>query len=220
MAGAAAARQARAVFAPGWQAPVLPSRPVHAPPRSGTRGRPRHRAPPAQVVSHIAGAVTSALTGRQARIAQHRGGILATNARDATPLAPQELLPRSKGQGQAERGLRFVQDPPVFPASFDRKKPERIMALLMVMTVCVLGYAAVAYRLRHALQAHHATLPDQKGTPGQNPTARGGFHYFVGMHLLSVSGQWPLGLNLTEEHGNLLKLLGKPSMHLSEVKYA
>ena len=76
------------------------------------------------------------------------------------------------------------------------------------------------YRIRHALKAHNATLPDQKGKPGQNPTARWVLHDFVGIHLLSVSGQWPLGLNLTEEQCNLLKLLGKPYMPLYEVKYA
>jgi hypothetical protein len=88
------------------------------------------------------------------------------------------------------------------------------MALLMVMTVCLLVYAALAYRIRHALKTHNATFPDQKGKRVQNPTARWVFHYFVGIHLLSVAEQWPLVLNLTEEHGNLLKLLGKPYMQL------
>jgi hypothetical protein len=50
-AGEAEARQARAVCAQGLQAPCLHSSTVHAIPHSGTRGRPRHRAPPAQGVS-------------------------------------------------------------------------------------------------------------------------------------------------------------------------
>ena len=57
------------------------------------------------------------------------------------------------------------------------------MALLMVMTVCLLGYAALESRMRTALKEHGATLPDQKGHRIQNPTARWVFHYFVGMHL-------------------------------------
>jgi len=40
------------------------------------------------------------------------------------------------------------------------------------------------------------------------------------MHLLSVSGQWPLVFNLTEEHANLLPLLGKPYLQLYGVKYS
>ena len=88
------------------------------------------------------------------------------------------------------------------------------------MTVCFLVYAALEYRIRHALKVHQTTFPDHKGKPVQNPTARWVFHYFVGIHLLRVSGQWPLVLNLTEEHCNLLKLLGKPYMQLYGVKYS
>ena len=40
------------------------------------------------------------------------------------------------------------------------------------------------------------------------------------MHLRSVSRQWPLVFNLTEEHAHLLRLLGKPYMQLYGVKYA
>ena len=118
------------------------------------------------------------------------------------------------------RGFRFLKDPQFLASSLYLKKPERIMALLMVMTVCLLVYAALEYRIRTALKAQDATFPDQKGKPVQNPTARWVFHCFVGIHLLSVSGQWPLVLNLTEEHCNLLKLLGKPYMQLYGVKYS
>jgi transposase len=214
------ARQALSVFEQGLQATFLHSSTVHATPRYGTRGRPRHSAPPAQVVYHIAGALTSSLTVRQARIDQHSCFILATNELDDTQLSPQELLASYKGQSRAERGFRFLKDPQFFASSFYLKKPERIMALLMVMTVCLLVYAALQYRIRQALKAHQATFPDQKGKRVQNPTARWVFHYFVGIHLLSVSGQWPLVLNLTEEHCNLLKLLGRPYMQLYGVKYS
>jgi hypothetical protein len=88
------------------------------------------------------------------------------------------------------------------------------------MTVCLLVYAALEYRIRQALKAHEATFPNQKGQRVQNPTTRWVFHYFGGIHLLSVSGQWPLVLNLTEEHCNLLKLLGKPYMQLYGVRYS
>ena len=214
------ARQALSVFEHGLQATFLHSSTVHATPRYGTRGRPSHSAPPAQGVSRITGALTSSLAVRQARIDQPSCFILATNELDDTQLPPPELLASSKGQGHAERGFRFVKAPQFFASSFYLKKPERIMALLMVMTVCLLVYAALEYRIRQALKAHQATFPDQQGKPVQNPTARWGFHYFVGIHLLRVSGQGPLVLNLTEEHGNLLKLLGKPYMQLYGVKYS
>jgi transposase len=54
------------------------------------------------------------------------------------------------------------------------KKPEWVMALLMVMTVCWLVYAALEYRIRQALTDHAATFPDQQGKRMQSPTARWG----------------------------------------------
>ena len=211
---AADAPQALARLTQGLQATFLGASTVHAMARDGKRGRPGQGAPPAQVVYRIAGALAAALPARQARIDQHRCFILATNELDTSQLPPHEVLAGYTGQVRAERGLRFLKDPQFLASSLYLKKPERIMALLMVMTVCLLGYAALEYRIRTALKAQEATFPDQKGKPVQNPTARWVFHCFVGMHLLSVSGQWPLGLKLTEEHGNLLKLLGKPSMQL------
>jgi transposase len=89
------------------------------------------------------------------------------------------------------------------------KKPERVMALLMVMTICLLVYAALEYRIRHALKANEATFPDQKGKRIQHPTARWVFHYFVGIHVLFILGQGLMILNLTDEHQRLLQLLGK-----------
>jgi hypothetical protein len=215
----AAARQALAVFEPGWQAPFLHSSTVPAAPRYGPRGRPRHSAPPAPVVSHIASALAAALTVRPARIDQPRCFILATPERAATPLAPQELLASDKGQSHAERG-GLLKAPPFFAASFSLKKPERLMALLLVMTVCLRGYAALEDRIRQALKAPQATLPEHKGKPVQHPPARWVFHYLVGMQLLRVSGPWSLVLQLTAEPCNLLKLLGKPYRPLYGVKYS
>jgi transposase len=146
------ARQALSVFEQSLQATFLHNSTVHATPRYGTRGRPRHSAPPTQVGYHIAGALTSSLTVRQARIDQHSCFILATNELDDPQLSPQELLASYKGQSHAERGFRFLKDPQFFASSFYLKKPERIMALLMVMTVCLLVYAALEYRIRQALK--------------------------------------------------------------------
>ena len=82
------------------------------------------------------------------------------------------------------------------------------MALLMIMTVWWLVYAALEYRIRTALKAHGATFPDQKGKPTQTPTTRWVFHYFVGIHVLFIPQQGLIVLNLTEEHQHLLQLLG------------
>jgi transposase len=143
-------------------------------------------------------------------VAQHSCFILATNELDERALSLQELLAGYKGQKHAKRGFRFLKDPLFLASSLYLKKPQRIMALLMVMTVCLLVYAALEYRIRTALKAHQVTFPNPKKQPVQNPTARWVFQYFVGIHLLLSPGQRPLVLNLTDKHQQLLRLLGTP----------
>jgi hypothetical protein len=57
-------------------------------------------------------------------------------------------------------------------------------------------------------------LANSKRSTGAASDGPVGFQYFVGIHVLVAPGQWPVVLPLTEEHGNLLKLLGKPYIQL------
>lgn len=56
----------------------------------------------------------------------------------------------------------------------------------MVMRVCLSMYAALEYRLRQALTATSATVPDQKGKPTLRPTMHWIFQFFAGIHVLSA----------------------------------
>lgn len=203
------AQQALARFAEGLQTTFLHDSAICPTPHYRKRGRPGPDAQPDHFVYHIVGALASRLTDRQARVDQQSCFILATNELDEGQLSAQAVLDGYKGQARAERGFRFLKDPQFLASSLYLKKPERIMALLMVMTVCLLVYAALEYRIRTALKEHGATFPDQKGKRIQNPTARWVFHYFVGIHVLHIPGQGLMILNLTDEHQHLLQLLGK-----------
>src|SRR5215475_12012226 len=203
------ARQALTRFAHDVQTTLLSDSTISPMPQYGKRGRPGPGVQPDQIVYHIAGALASRLTDRQARVDQHSCFILATNELDEAQLPAPEVLTGDKGQARAERGCGWLKDPQFLACSLYLKKPERVMALLMVMTVCLLVYAALEYRIRTALKEHAATFPDQKGKRIQNPTARWVFHYFVGIHVLFIPGQGLMVLNLTDEHQHLLQLLGK-----------
>jgi transposase len=202
------ARQALARFAHDLQATFLHERTVCPTPRDGKRGRPGSGAQPAHVVYDIAGALASRVAARQALVAPQRGFILATNALDEAQLPTQAVLDGYQGQTQAERGCRFLKDPRFLASSRYLKKPERVMALLRVMTLCWLVYAALEYRIRTALQDNGTTFPDQQGQRIQTPTARWVFHYFGGIHVLFLPDQGPIVINLTDEHLHLLQCLG------------
>jgi hypothetical protein len=208
LAGATDAQQALTTCAHGWQATSVHAGTIDPRPRYGKRGRPGHATAPAQVVSQLTGALTSSLAAHEARIAPPSCFILATNELDEPRLAPQALLAGYQGPQRVDRGVRFLNDPRFLASSRSRKKPERIMALLMVMTVCLLGYAALEDRLRTALKDQDATCPDQQGPPVQTPTARWVFQDFVGIHLLRMRGEAACGLTLNDQPRHLLRRLG------------
>jgi transposase len=134
--------------------------------------------------------------------------IVATNELDDETLSPEEMLEGYKGQVQVERGFRFLKDPQFMASSFFLESERRIMALLMVMTLCLLVYSALERRIREGLQAQDLSFPDQKGNPTQRPTARWVFESFLGIHVL-FEGQRRLVLNMKERHQIILTVLGK-----------
>ena len=107
-------------------------------PRDCTRGSPRPGASPQRVDYHSEGALASSWTAPHQLVTQQSCFILATNELDHQALSPPEVFGGEKGQTNAERGFRFLKDPQCLAASLYLKKPERSMALLMVMTVCFL----------------------------------------------------------------------------------
>ncbi len=193
---------------------------IRSTPRYDKPGQPKADDVPKDVIFQIEGALASPLVSHAQLVTQESCFILATNDLDEERLPPLALFDGYQGQQRVERGFRFLKSPEFLASSLYLKKPERIMALLMVMTVCLMVYAALEYRIRQALKDHEATFPNQKGKRVQNPTARWVFHYFMGIHLLVAPGQWPVVLNLTEEHSNLLKLLGKSYMQLYGLEYS
>jgi transposase len=52
------------------------------------------------------------------------------------------------GQQKVERGFRFLKDPWFMANTLFLKSPKRIMALMMIMTLCLLIYGALEYRKR------------------------------------------------------------------------
>ena len=146
---------------------------------------------------------------RQAKlIARKSMFILATNELDEEALPAEQVLSAYKGQAKVERGFRFLKDPVFLASSLFLKNEKRIMALLMVMTICLLVYAALEWRIRQGLKQQGQSIPDQKGKPTQRPTARWVFYSFEGIHVLLV-GRKQLVLNLQERHEVVLAVLGE-----------
>lgn len=91
--------------------------------------------------------------------------VLTTNEMREEKLSDEEILTAYKGQSSVEGGFRFLRDPLFFASSLFVKKPQRLRALLMIMTLALLVYSVAQRRLRKELERKLETLPDQLGTP-------------------------------------------------------
>lgn len=136
--------------------------------------------------------------------------IVATNDTTGAVLNDEQTLDvYRKDQQKIERGFRFMKDPLFMASTLFLKSPERLMALMAIMTLCLLVYAALEHRIRQELAQQSRTFPDQKGKPTERPTARWVFLFFVGVHLLTLPSRAQVVLNLNSHHRALLELLGQ-----------
>ncbi|MBF0240775.1 MAG: IS1634 family transposase [SAR324 cluster bacterium] len=184
------------------------------------KGRPKLNEKPSQLTHSIQATVCSALDTIQEEQKLLGFFILATNQLDAQALPAEEVLNEYKGQSKVERGFKFLKSSEFLADSFYLKTTARIQALLMVMTLCLMVYSALQYRMRQALQQEEAFVENQLGKPVQNPTARWIFHIFGGIHVLYVDHQENAVLNLQQKHINILNLLGEAYKQIYQKHYS
>ena len=171
-------------------------------------GKPKKGAQPDKIRYKLDGEVCSCLQKR-ADMAKSKGFfILSTNELESENLSATEIFYAYKDQGKVERGFRFLKNPEFLASSIFLKKPERIMALAMVMTVCLMVYAALEYNIRQGLEAEKQTFPNQLNKEVGNPTTRWVFHYFIGIHVLIYPEGAETILNLNDRHKQIIDLLG------------
>jgi len=173
------------------------------------KGRPKKGQKPDGFHYFIEGRIASLPNEYKRRVERKSCFILATNQCDKTLLSDEALIKTYKNQQKVERGFRFMKDPLFHASTLYLKSPKRIMALMMMMTLCLLVYSALEYRIRQVLEKADQTFPNQVGKETQKPTARWVFQYFRGIHLLVIQEVTMMVLNLDEHHQRLLQLLGK-----------
>jgi len=120
---------------------VAESRLVKIPDYHGA-GRPWKGQTPDGFTYRIEGALASLPQERMEQLQRKSCFILASNQLDMQALSDEQLIEAYKGQQPVERGFRFLKDPMFMAPTMFLKSKKRIMALLMVMTICLLAYAA------------------------------------------------------------------------------
>ena len=128
-------------------------------------------------------------------------------------LSAWELLDEYKSQQRVERGFRFLKSPRFLSDAMFLKNPKRIEAMLMIMTLSLLVYSTLEYKIRRELKAQNKTFLNQLGKPVQNPTVRWVFENFFVIHLLILADYEQI-IGLNEKHRLILELLGDSYMRL------
>jgi transposase len=176
------------------------------------RGRPRKDAAPSPQAWQIQARLTGDPVALEREALRRAAFIVATNLLDTNAWPDEAVIAAYREQSVVERGFAFLKDPLFLASSVFVKRPERIMALAFVMTLCLLVYKLGEGRLRQRLAATGQTVPDQKGKPTTRPTLRWLFQCFAGVDLHHT--RLPNGLRatevlrLTKVHRLVLRLLG------------
>lgn len=170
-------------------------------------GRPAKDQAPERHYYVITGALFVPLAIRQAMLKELGLFIIATNHIDNT-LTMDKVLSTYKSQQAVEKGFRFLKSPDFLTSSFYLKKPERIEALLMVMTTCLMVYAALEHKIRAELVAQDKTFPNMKYKPYQKPTARWVFQCFQGITIMYIPSMPPIVANIEERNRTIIDCLG------------
>lgn len=170
-------------------------------------GRPRKSAKPNRVTYQV----QANLVPLEAAIdlEKLRAGrfILATNVLDSQELSAEAALLEYKDQQANERGFRFLKDPLFFTSSVFVKSPQRVEAIAMIMSICLLVYTVAQRQLRRALEQSCSGIKNQVGKLTNRPTMRWVFQCFQSVHLLTINGQKHI-TNLTSERHKILNHLG------------
>jgi len=173
-----------------------------------TKGRPKKDTIPDEILYHIEATCTMPIDKMQIASECDSGVfILATNNLE---ISAQELLNCYKSQQRVERGFRFLKSLEFLSDSLFLKNPKRIEALLMIMTLSLMVYAALEYTIREKLKNSDKTFPNQVGKQIKNPTSRWIFQSFFAIHLVlkhNTTAEQVIGL--LERHYIILDLLGE-----------
>ena len=127
---------------------------------------------------------------------------------------PEEIIDAYKNQYVVERGFRFLKSPEFLADSLFAKKPQRIEALLMIMTLSLLVYSTLEYKIRSTLKTSQQFYPDQKGKPTPLPTTRWVFQTFVDVHVLTIDMAQSIVTNIKEYNQQLIESLGPLYLNL------
>jgi transposase len=146
--------------------------------------------------------------------------ILATNQFDKVALPDSEILPTYKEQSGTESGFKFIKDDAFEVDSIFLKKPSRISALMVIMTLCLMVYSYAQYFLRQELTRNKDTIRSQSGKDTMKPSQKWVYRMFQGIHVLRIKvGDiiQEIVLNLNDMLCKIIRYFGEVACRIYDV---
>jgi transposase len=143
--------------------------------------------------------------------------VLATNMAEQD-LADEDIVSCYKNQQCVERGYRFLKDPLFFANGFYLKKPSRISALIMIMTLSLLVYTIAQKKLREAMKEQNVKLPNQIGKLVTSLTIRRVFQVLQGIHFIKsgeINAGFVQGVNALQKQ--IIELINGESLAIYQL---
>ena len=122
---------------------------------------------------------------------------------------PYHIFPQQ--QTQTERGFRFIKADAFEVSSIFLKKPSRIEALMMIMTLCLMTYNLSEHFLAQELASKREYISNQLSKPVQRPSMAYIYRLFEGIQVLSINfGTYlqEIVTNLVEELRRIISYFG------------
>ena len=171
------------------------------------RGRPNRQTPKVLQGYRVSCTVTRNSAAIEESLEKKGRFVLASNQLDYQKLPSEEMLSQYKAQQNVERGFQFLKDPWFMLDSFFVKTKQRIEALMVVMTLCLMVYNFSQYRVRKNLEETSETVPNQLGKSINNPTVKWLFQCMEGIAIIKKE---PLTFitNLNDLRCKIIQLFG------------
>ncbi len=164
------------------------------------KGRPKSDIQPTGFRYKISATIVSSLEKVRALMNSLGRFILGTNILDKDKISNEEILQQYKDQTHVEAGFKFIKNDTFELDNIFLKSQQRIGALMMVMTLCLMVYNLAQYMLRSYLKTHNTYLPNQLGKPVQNPTSKWIFEIMATISVVEIKQGEKLKWIITNVH--------------------
>jgi transposase len=191
---------------------------VQATGRYNKRGKPAKDAMPDRIEYTLSGLISDDLIKQTPAQNQLGRFVLATNDIEETGQCAELMLSTYKEQQGVERGFGFVKSDEFHLDNIYLKNPNRIDALMMVMTLTLMVYNTSEYQMREEMRKQALTVPNQKRKETARPTLRWVFHLMQGIHTLTLPGHKSCVTGKTEVREKIIRLFGPVACSIYDVK--